>query len=473
MRDRHQYDTVYSCIESYICEFTNNDIRSRRGDQKIIVSSSLGTLTLLNMPRSIDDFTYVLYTESSLLHANNLANRIAELVKNKWIVTMRTIIQGNDFEIIVDNRRLVTFIQINNVPKGASAVNVIRPANAQLDGKPCLIMNPMFYLIDLYRDLYSPEKFKEWPTALQHEKSLFEYLKRSFLKNPISNGGKRRHYFGKYEPPKYKGSKGIGELSVFIMRKYIVNNKNIVLIGDSAQRLIIKSDIISSTLTVLSGNSVETDIENISKLLVDKYGDKYPVSAVHGNVKVMGDFRLTRTAIKVGSEHDRSDLMYIYNSADYELIPFNRIGTTDFVQIGNPFVILRFHLIDTWIIRWLVASGKLDDRYAEQKINKIMKNVVDLRSYMATDTRQLMGTTDAGTIKYEIDSRCITDGQPHTIFQAHIDSYIGVIQNETAAYKLYIQKKTNAAKAKGFYNSIYHPQKYYLEFGKYRTIEHA
>ncbi len=469
MRDRHKYDTVYSCIESYICEFAQTTDKSFHGDKKIIVSGNLGILLLLNAPKGIDDFTYTLYTESSFLHANNLSNKIAETVKDKWIVCMRTIVQNNDFEITVDGRRIVNFIRLINVPDGTTAANIIRPVSAQLNNRLCIIMNPMFYLIDLYRTLYSPEKFKEWQLALCHEKVLFEYLKRGFTRSRRQKS-KWRHYMGSEQTSDIKPIT-TSDISMFIIRKYIVDNPNIILIGDAAQRLIIKSSIITSIITVISNNSAETDIANISKLLADNYGSKYPVSHTHGNVKVIGDFRLSRTTVKVGSEHDKQDLMYIYNSANYELIPFNKIGTDNFIQIGNPFVILRFHLIDIWIVRWLVAASKLNDHFAESKIRKIMKNVIELRSYMSTDTRQLMGTTDAHTIKYEIDISCITGGQSHTIFQSHIDQYMGIIHNEITAYKLHVQQKASSAKARGIYSSMYHPQKYYLEYNQYRNIE--
>jgi hypothetical protein len=163
--------------------------------------------------------------------------------------------------------------------------------------------------------------------------------------------------------------------------------------------------------------------------------------------------------------------VYIYNSADYELIPFNKIGTDDFIQIGNPFVILRYHLIDIWIIRWLVAVGKLDDQFASMKISKIIGNVLELRTHLSTDTRQLMGTTDAKTIKYEIDISCVSEAKPYSIFQPHAYQYIGTIRNETVAVKTYIQQKLNAAKARGVYSGMYHPQRYFLENGKYRDIE--
>ncbi len=474
MRDRHKYNIVYDAINEYICESTDSLTPSQHGDRRIVVSGNLGTLLLLNANRGIDDFTYTLYTESAFLHANNLTNKLAQVIGDKWFLFMKTVIQNNEFEIVVDNRRLVRIIRLINVPEGTTMINVIKPDRMMLAGKPCLVMNPMFYLIDIYRTLYSPEKYDNWQSALNHEKILFEFLKREFTGTRY-RGGKHRHYFDKNKKPEkpqqFWKEAASNDLTIFLIRKFVLNNPDIVLIGDSAQRLIVKTNIISPILTLISKNTVEADIEQITKLMADEYGGKYPITSTRGHVKVIGDFRLVRTTIKAGSEHDKKDLVYIYNSADYELIPFNKIGTDDFIQIGNPFVILRYHLIDIWIIRWLVAVGKLDDQFASMKISKIIGNVLELRTHLSTDTRQLMGTTDAKTIKYEIDISCVSEAKPYSIFQPHTYQYIGTIRNETVALKTYIQQKLNAAKARGVYSGMYHPQRYFLENGKYRDIE--
>ena len=136
--------------------------------------------------------------------------------------------------------------------------------------------------------------------------------------------------------------------------------------------------------------------------------------------------------------------MDVYNSGKYELIPYrlssefnitNTPNYPDSVKIGNLYVLMRFLLLDIWILRVIKNLGFLTPSILESKINKILNLINDIRN---------ANKFNKFTTK---------------VFQ--IDNYMGVYQS----MMLYQKNKISDAKF-GSYAPFYHKQ----TNGSYRDV---
>ena len=78
------------------------------------------------------------------------------------------------------------------------------------------------------------------------------------------------------------------------------------------------------------------------------------------SLKITNDDRILRNTIYItntNASKSEKAIIDIFNSASYELIPYNKLSVysgskkQSIVNIGNPYVIMRFLLIDYWTIR--------------------------------------------------------------------------------------------------------------------------
>jgi len=252
------------------------------------------------------------------------------------------------------------------------------------------------------------------------------------------------------------------KVQMTIIKKFVVNNPNCVLIGEHAfYTEDLQSEgtgIKSFVVQVISSNSPEDDFKEIGKILTAELG-VIPISKHSRIIHIMQDFRLFRTAIKLGDEKsgESKEAIYIYNSAKYDLIPFNRFlykekSKVDFIQIGNPFVLMRFLLIDFWIIRWIFASGGINENYSQLRLNAIKEKILLLRS-------KLSESKDITTIS----DNCILGDSSMRIFQENTEDYLGYYENEEIS-----QKEKAKDVTKKYYD--YYPQEYFNRNSEYRSI---
>jgi hypothetical protein len=100
---------------------------------------------------------------------------------------------------------------------------------------------------------------------------------------------------------------------------------------------------------------------------------------------LLDDFRSSRYTIyvcySIGNKTVEKPIMDIFNSGQFELIPYaNATYQNTKYMIGNPYVLLRFLMIDMWIIRIICKLGLIQQQQLFQKIKKIMKHVKMIRS---------------------------------------------------------------------------------------------
>jgi hypothetical protein len=128
------------------------------------------------------------------------------------------------------------------------------------------------------------------------------------------------------------------------------------------------------------------------------------------------DFRIKKYTIYMQGR-DRTPLFDIFNSTNFEMIPFWEINN---YKIGNPFVLLRFQFINLWSLRIILNIGS-ESKFIENKIRVILNRSNKLRRLID-----------------EIISGSNTNYAVTDLFQ--LDNYIGKYINEFIAKKQLIKK---------------------------------
>jgi hypothetical protein len=468
IQDRMRYKTVYETIEQYVAKYINNDAVT--GLDSIVVGGSLSVAVLLDKPISKDDFIYILYSTSAFLHANALCNQIASVISLPMVVFLKTVLPYQRFDIVVDQRTLVRF---NTMAFGKAVIEPLT-ANSPIANLSCNIMPPKFHLIELYRTLYNPAEVDNWQAALKDERRLYNYMRKIIdltaegktidirrIRNlePNESNDSNEQKDGGADLIQHKQRK---QLSLAIMKKFVCNNKDVILIGEHAISMITK--IFPETVTLHCIVSDAVPIQQIVKTLAAiceaELGQAYPVTISTRDPSVGCDARLRRIAVRLGSALDAKEIMYIYTSSKYDLIPFNRLrsGTpisknnknsknhTMVLQIGNPFVLARFCLIELWILNQVVAAGSIDKAFAVSRTNSMLAKIIELRRNMS----------DGSSLKPLIEPG------PMQIFQSDTDSYLGTYESDETS------TKTAALAGKRFYD--YFPQEWFHNKKQYRII---
>ncbi len=442
--DRNRYAKIYEAVEEF-CEKYN-----------LIIGGKIGLYMLLGKPRTTDAqmYNYEIYSENSLKHTNELANTLAEIqpfrgvsgssetTKNAgWkqgdkFVVMKTDIQGIKYSIQYDNRYVAT---VWTIRKGVT--DVIRPVYATgfSSGRKLYVMPSELYLLDIYKILYTPGSAGEWDAIIADEKILFKHLKgrddilrgKDIIEGGDSDGGESKQ-------------KTIGKLL-----SYLCNNKDILIIGDIGFALLtgnvnsIKNIGIMHVLTTFSFEDLYTLIK---KCIPDATYKSY-------DMNIVKDFRLQRMVVKVNNR----EVMYAYNSAHYDIIPFSKIVDSSgkrYMYVANPFVIMRTMLIEIWMIRQHLAHGNIDEKFAKNKIDSTLSRILDLRKRLGSRLNAFEVVTESA-IRME--------NQSMRIFQDKNSEYFGTYISE----KKY-NKDLNAESEKKF--SDYLPQTYFQTHHTYRPL---
>jgi len=443
--ERLRYQNIYTTIEDYIVK-ANVENNNKR-DTRIIIGGSMGVNLLLGRERTFRDFQYVLYTEDSLKHSNSLANEIAKsLTSSEWVIKMKSSIPDVKYDIYVDNRPLIAIYTLRSDP--VKAYSMIEPVSVKsFDGnRQLIVLSPEMNLLDVYRILYSPSSVGSWEENLIDEKHLFELLQKRL---PILGGADE---ISTADRTKVENA---------LLEHFVCDNKNVVLTGEHAFKVIsgqIKEfkdmQTSSNVINIITDLSEEESFTTIKSIIHKALGREIPVTKNTRSSNVMQDFRLLRTTIKIGADTDQKEVMYIYNSASFDLIPFNNVVNSGnaqkkTIQVANAFVLMRFLLIDLWMIRWVREMKKVNEFFAKKRIHNILTLILKLRSVMA-DT--------SGAIKDEFFAN---DNLPLNVFQRH--RYIGSYVNEMVSIRM---KQLHMDKRYG----DYYPQQHFLKNNTYRTL---
>lgn len=410
LEDRHRFDKIYAVVEKYI------------SDNKLIIGGSVSVKMVTNTPKDQFDYNYVLYSENPLSDGFNISNVCADICE---ATLMRTEIYGKEFCIRIQDRPIVTLTYI-----GKHMRDIIRP----LEIKGLLYVPPDFHLLQLYRDLYIPQS---WEDPLKDELKLYKWLKLEYGKN-------RKKFIGGADDSDFRKIKQ--ELKEQML-KFLSERQDIILIGACAYNIMVdaKDDLRDLNIEILGTESIASEMVDWIKNKV-----KLGVNLKKSDVMLISDFRLNRTTIFISNQTDKIPILYVYNSLEYDIVPFNKASHSMYTgQIGNPFVIMRYILIDIWIIKVIRAHGGIDEEYAKRKILDSYERLFNIRDQVKIDK-------DHVQLK--------ADNNLWAIFQPAEDSrYIGQYLSDITARKMIIKSQD--------FIPDYLPIKYKKEHGQYQVLK--
>ncbi len=350
--------------------------------------------------------TFDLYSSHPFKHANNLSN---ELVKYTTDVVMQTKISHQEFTIRINSQiiPIVNFYKLQKTTDESkdfkqsaivtlSDISDNRFIKTNIGSHDLLLLPPHTELMNIYRKLYSSSCATKWKNLLELEDNIFKSIDKTASTSII----------------KPTDSQTSLELKKTIFSKWC-KDKDIVIIGYWAISLLnISSDKISKEdrdkmhherLQIISPNPIKNDMLSL-ELFVEKEM-KYKLTYTTNNVDIPYDFRLKKHTIWAANSSKKFCIIEIYNSAEYELIPYCHITSVDKHQtklfseykIGNPFVLLRFLFIVYWTIEFIMSIGKLPEQIGNDKLN----NIVKITRILRTDLSNGFGKTFIGSYEDE------------------------------------------------------------------------
>jgi hypothetical protein len=457
--ERMRYKPIYQAIEDYIALYTTPN-KVQKKETLIIMGGTQSVDLLLGKELGRDDFIYNLFSEDAFQHCNRLTNVIAQTINaiftdNKdplsrpyWTVAMKTFSAHKKFDIVIDQRTLVRWIVLKTMSDESNIMKLIEPLNVKsyFQKKTVLIMPPKFHLIETYRTLYSPDAVESWNQALIDERRLFGYLKRIM---DLQKAGKSI-VVGADDQIDLNKRKMI---AATLLEEFVKNNSKVILLGDHAINILTEIPVDTTILHIMIDHDISLD--DIKPTIIDICKRTIDIAPTYStrDVQILSDFRLRRTSVKI----DGKEIIYIYNATSYDLIPICRVydKKKNSIQIGNPFVLIRFMLIELWVISWISSIGKIEDSFAKSRTNSMISKILKLRSSLAKKS------DDSKKFKTSIDDKFIELG-PMQIFQSRDMDYLGQFESEQKA------QKTKAQSEQKFFD--YYPQEFYNKNNKYRSF---
>jgi hypothetical protein len=377
LEDRMRYAKFMQCAERFAVD--NGLIASGPHATRLLLGSEKEPL-----PVALDSFQYEFYSGRAVPHARALGDALyaADPQGLGHYTTVKTKIEDYRFVVEVDGRDLVTITALP-VYRGVRTADVLvplrRPAQFAVgpNGPPLALpcAGPDIQLLAVYSALCNPAEAGKWGALLGTEadlRRLFGPAMRTKIDRLPASGG------AEDEPPNEPGKR----LRQALFTHYVPGPGR-VLIGPLAVALLTgarepgRAGGDASRPQVVSVGSVEADTREIAAL-----GERVKVEVqwdVH-DPKIPGDMRMRRLTVYAVVAGRREPVMNVYNSAEHELIPFLRVKNKHVshdkkdahYKIGTPFVLLRFRLVDMWIIQVLLRMGKLQQPYAKSMLRSML-----------------------------------------------------------------------------------------------------
>lgn len=330
----HDFLPLYDIVDKYVKE--NN----------IIISNK--ELLLSEKKKGISK--YVLYGANIFIHANKLSNLLSE---KTIYVKLFTNVKNEDFTIIVNNYRL---IQLYNIKKAIKTI--ITP----LTIKEFLIYPPELELIEIYHILYNPARASEWEKTREIEIKIYE----KFIK--------RKHFIG---------GKTSNKIYPKQILNWLTNKKNCILIGINAINLINSTENYKNQFHVI-GNKVF--IQEFSAFIFQFTGRETNVKKYSGILQ--NDKVLVKHSIYIKIPQGNLKIMNVWNSIDYELVPYKTIRN---IKVGSVNVILKFLFINLWNTKILDFYNKNKSKNSSNELFNYINLIRDERANEKMDKLSYMG----------------------------------------------------------------------------------
>jgi len=377
--DRMLYAPFFKILEKYCA------------NGECVLGGKIGIDLLTGVPLHKDSFMWEIYTYDTF----NVAKSIAREFHSAHAPHIDT----DTCNVVTNIRNVEQSIQINGrtivkIYKGdryrsVDLLKMLRPVQLTgYFGDLISCVGEESQLSDIYQTLYSPSKFDAWESAFKNESKLFTKIEDNM----------QQYYLGAGR----LASTHVSERNQLLAKALGRDN---IIIGSVAMQLMgISSNI--QRLQIITQIPVQDLMTVVKRILMESRSNSQEIklSYVEYKLHLVSDFRLTKYTIYVvhGSK-DRSPIMDVYNSTQYELVPFSRIdasasasggassdhasseASTNEILCGNLWVLLRFKMVDAWSVKLIVNMQVEQSANAEKSLTNIVDDIKALRA-VALDT---------------------------------------------------------------------------------------
>ena len=335
----------------------------------------------------LDSFQYNLFSDHAVAHARALGDAMYQLDPQGLghYTTVLTKVTDYLLTVSVDSRDLfmVTALLTH---RGIRTADVVIPSKclAQFakdkDGAPLRLLcaGPEIQLIGIYSALCNPAKVSSWEGLLVTEASLrklFGQVIRAKIATAVVRMG---------------GANPAATRLYNILRDKYVVGPGRVLIGPAAIALLTGKS--GGRIQVITAGQLESDAQEITALAK---AAGFKVSWKVDDPKLPTEPRLRRMAVHVIVGRRREPLLDVYNSAAFDLVPYVTLAATSkkpaegrgppvTLKIGTPFVLMRYWLIDMWLIQVLMRMNAISAEYANTVLHDMLAGYDTTADYYET-----------------------------------------------------------------------------------------
>lgn len=308
---------------------------------EIVIGGRAGASLLLGAPLTKDSWVWDLYCANTYSAATRLIDALYSVDAphvDLRTLTLMTKIKHREFSISVETRELFRVYTLDKY-RDVSLVRIMNPVPLTgWFGSPVLVFPQSQVLIELYQNLYSPAKFKQWEESAASASALFQ-------------GATEREGAAEREGAFDRAS------ADSILLRGLIRDPRIVLVGDYATallgigtgtRLQFLTDIPIAELAAMTSRVLNAEKDKLRRLKVSHERCVY----VRYHLNIPSDFQITKHTLYAQVGADQIALADVFNSPEYELIPYT---TVDKVRVGSPYVLLRFIFIDIWVVKLIIG----------------------------------------------------------------------------------------------------------------------
>lgn len=369
-KERAQYTTVYTTIESYCAKY------------KLILSNKYVLCDMVDAKNNVYNKIYRVYTSNPLRHANDLTNIIYEQMKDDKYAAytrMKTLKENEEFSIEYNLRQMVVICKVQK-HKQTEPIELIKP----VDIEKLLYMPSEIELIDVYHTLYDPSQYCDWGEAEEFEKRLFDQVLQRKDRGILGAGN-----------CKERKKHALEAMKIDIVLRWLPDQSDTILLGPWACDWLKygkKICVQHGKIQLISNMTPDKLLQQLKKFAAAH--SKFDVSMREQELHIPKDFRTTRTTyyIHVDTPHGITEKPFLdlFNSAAFEVVPCVQV---DGVSIGTRYVLLRFLFIDLWVIRIIKGMGLLSASILQKKIDELWTMIEFIREqYTFSDQITHIGT---------------------------------------------------------------------------------
>lgn len=354
----------------------------------VLIGGRCGIDLIIGRPLSKDIFFWDLYCDDAF----NIAKKFAVALFNTHsvhvpaeTVELQTNIKNAEFSVFIHARPLFNIFALDKY-RGIKLIDLMGPAirTSYFTRQPIKCLSEEMYLLEIYRNLYTPNKCSTWIDDVANEQAIYELISGALKEKAVTKLG------GKYKKEKNKESlRSVAyKLQPVILRKLTESTANI-LIGDHALGAM-KIMNNPQRIQLITSEEINVIVKQIEYYVKPYRGMQIKYVKFHLNIP--SDFQILKYSIYLTDGKEQSHLLDLFNSTAYEMIPYVISTANGTKNIANPWVILRFLFIDLWVLK-LIMNLK-DGNQITDKILINLEHADKVRSFIMQDIQSTFQLTN-------------------------------------------------------------------------------